>query len=148
MRPPLPLPPLPLPPLTLPPLLTPPSTLPKQTLEEYEYAVEDGRVPDFLGVAKPGPAPPVAPRTYTPAPPPSALPPPSPPKPTHQNPQYLSRTLPLGTSVLAKSTPRPSQEAGAGAARAKRADDDEVDGLVEQAGEDELEQLLRELEGN
>lgn len=105
-------------------------------------------MPEFLGIDPPGPAPPVAPRTYTGVPPKIA--------------QALSASSATPTSTLTTTaevaTSQPlARSPGLGAdapptesakARPSAADDDaEVDQLIEDAGEDELEKLLRELEG-
>ncbi|KAL7410230.1 hypothetical protein BDY24DRAFT_184863 [Mrakia frigida] len=106
------------------------------TIEDFEYAVEDGRLRDFLGIdhlSTPLPtplAPKPKPATVAPSPPPPP-PPADASSSTTTNPEP-SATLPLSTSSTTEPTTTKITS-----------EDDE---LLESVGEDELEKLLREME--
>lgn len=104
-------------------------------------------MPEFLGIDPPGPAPLVAPRTYIGIPPKAT-----------QGSLASSVTAPSSSADQSALTEPPAQSGAdtlstattmtAPKARPSAADDDaEVDQLIKDAGEDELEKLLRELEG-
>lgn len=115
-----------------------------QTIEDFEYAVEDGRLRDFLGVDNvptPLPTPPMP----TPKPKPTPVVPSPPPPGTISPSDATTGTEPSATLPLsASSAAEPGEPSlGSSTTRTTKAEDDE---LLESVGEDELEKLLREME--